>query len=78
MNTVYKNIIGILGGTFDPIHNAHLNIAKACLKLKLNKIIFLPNGKPYYNLKQPTVSAIHRLNMVKLAIKFHDNSTMMQ
>ena len=40
--------IGILGGTFDPPHNAHLEIAKRAIKqFDLDKVIFIPSGNPW-------------------------------
>ena len=60
--------IGILGGTFDPIHYAHIHIAKAALsEVNLDKVIFIPSGNSY--MKQNVSPAIHRLNMLKLALK---------
>ena len=60
--------IGILGGTFDPIHYAHIHIAKAALsEVNLDKVIFMPSGNSY--MKQNVSPAIHRLNMLKLALK---------
>src|SRR5205814_1443843 len=61
--------LGILGGTFDPIHNAHLAIAKTALQsLGLAKILWIPTGKPGYR-KPPVASAFDRLAMLALAIK---------
>ena len=61
--------IGILGGTFDPIHNAHLAIAKTALQsLGLAKILWIPTGKPGYR-KPPVASAFDRIAMLALAIK---------
>jgi nicotinate-nucleotide adenylyltransferase len=61
--------IGILGGTFDPIHLGHTWIAKAIINLiNLDKILFVPcNQSPLKN--QTVASAQDRLNMVKIAIK---------
>lgn len=60
--------IGILGGTFDPIHYAHIHIAKAALsEVNLDKVIFMPSGNSY--MKQNVSPSIHRLNMLKLALK---------
>jgi len=62
-------MIGILGGTFDPPHFAHLKIAKYLLNtLPLEKVIFIPCYLPV--LKQsPHASPEHRLAMVNLMIK---------
>ena len=63
--------IGILGGTFDPIHDAHLRLGREALdKLGLDKIIFMPTGNPYLKSgKRQITSAFHRMSMVNLAIK---------
>lgn len=61
--------IGILGGTFNPIHNGHLDIAKyAYSKFKLNFIYFVPTGYSYHKSMDRLVSAEDRFNMVKIAI----------
>ncbi len=61
--------IGVLGGTFNPIHNGHLAMARAALEqCDLSKVIFLPNGNPPHKIGEPIVPAEHRLSMVKLAI----------
>ena len=40
---------GILGGTFDPVHNAHLAIARTALEqLRLERILWMPTGHPHY------------------------------
>jgi nicotinate-nucleotide adenylyltransferase len=60
--------IGILGGTFDPAHNAHLAIAGAALRaMGLEQILWIPTGSPQYR-PAPAASAAHRLAMLKLAI----------
>ncbi|MFC1623807.1 nicotinate-nucleotide adenylyltransferase [Candidatus Omnitrophota bacterium] len=62
--------IGILGGTFDPIHEGHLYLAKKVLKrLSLKKIIFILTYLPPHKKNIKTTPAGHRFNMVKCAIK---------
>jgi nicotinate-nucleotide adenylyltransferase len=63
---------GILGGTFDPVHNAHLAMARAAREhLALEKILFMPTGNPRY--RTPAVaSGEHRLAMLRLALAGHD------
>lgn len=59
---------GILGGTFDPVHNAHLAMARAALgHLGLEHILWLPTGAPKYRAPART-PAHHRLAMLRLAI----------
>lgn len=61
--------IGILGGTFDPIHNGHIHLARElCKRLALKKIIFIPTYIPPHKPDTKISSGIHRYNMVKLAI----------
>jgi nicotinate-nucleotide adenylyltransferase len=61
--------LGILGGTFDPIHHGHLVAAQeACHQLALDKVLFVPTASPHYKPGQAVASAHHRLQMVELAI----------
>lgn len=62
-----KNI-GLFGGTFDPIHNGHLHIARAFAdEIGLDTVVFLPAGDPYH--KDPSrACAQDRLIMTELAI----------
>ncbi|MCS7202197.1 MAG: nicotinate-nucleotide adenylyltransferase [Dictyoglomus sp.] len=62
-----SNKIGILGGTFDPIHNGHLWFAESAKEnFNLEKIIFIPNKiPPHRNI--PLASEIERYEMVLLA-----------
>lgn len=62
--------IGIFGGTFDPIHNVHLEIAVAAKKfLHLDRIILVPTGNPPHKDKSKVTSFSDRFNMVRLAIE---------
>lgn len=62
--------IGIMGGTFNPIHMAHLILAEnAYEQLKLDKVLFMPSKKPPHKLKENITADEHRLKMVQLAIE---------
>ena len=64
---------GIIGGTFNPIHNAHLYIAyEAMRQLNLDKVIFMVAGVPPHKLNEEIVEAPARLKMVNLAIEGYD------
>jgi len=59
--------LGILGGTFDPVHRAHLHLAQAALKqLRLGAVLWIPAGLPAHR-QAPLAAAEHRLAMVRLA-----------
>lgn len=70
----YKRL-GILGGTFDPIHNGHITVAQDALeKLDLDEVIFIPNHIPPHKKHNNYVNNdYHRYHMVRLAIKGHPN-----
>jgi len=61
--------IGLLGGTFDPIHIGHLLMARTAMEqMKLDRVIFIPSCVPPHK-KVPTLfAAIDRLEMVRLAV----------
>jgi nicotinate-nucleotide adenylyltransferase len=62
--------IGILGGTFNPIHLGHLILAEEAMhKLNLDKIIFVPTYLPPHKDNSDIAPAKDRFKMVKLAIK---------
>ena len=66
--------IGILGGTFNPIHLAHLYIAyEAKSQLNLDKVIFIPAGSPPHKKNQNIVEASLRYEMVNEAIKSYED-----
>ena len=60
--------IGVLGGTFDPIHLGHLAVAEeATWLLALSKVIFMPAGHPYFKDSAAISPAEDRLKMLELA-----------
>jgi nicotinate-nucleotide adenylyltransferase len=61
--------IGVLGGTFDPIHHGHLRLAEELAgTLHLDEVRFVPSGTPPHR-AAPGVAAEHRLEMVRLATR---------
>jgi nicotinate-nucleotide adenylyltransferase len=61
--------IGIFGGTFNPIHNCHLRIAKEVWRrMKLDRVVFVPSGHPPHKPEEQIQSPKDRLTMVRLAI----------
>ncbi len=68
------NKIGIMGGTFNPIHTAHLILAEeAYEQLGLDKILFMPSKKPPHKLNEDIVSDEHRVNMIALSIQGNEH-----
>jgi nicotinate-nucleotide adenylyltransferase len=62
-------MLGILGGTFDPIHLAHLIVAELTREaLGLERILFVPAGDPPHKQQNRKSEAVHRRRMVELAI----------
>ena len=62
--------IGIMGGTFNPIHNGHLAIAdKAREQFALEKVLFMPSGIPYMKDQREVLPIQTRCEMTALAIK---------
>ncbi len=61
--------VGVLGGTFDPIHYGHLIVAQEALAcLELSRVILVPAKNPPHKLQQPCSPEERRLRMVELAI----------
>ncbi|MFC1966624.1 nicotinate-nucleotide adenylyltransferase [Chloroflexota bacterium] len=61
--------IGVMGGTFDPIHKGHIIVAEeARARLNLAEVLFVPAGKPWLKTDRLISPAEHRLQMVSLAI----------
>ena len=61
--------IGVMGGTFDPIHNGHLAVAEEVRsRLDLAEVLFVPAGQPWLKMDNPVSPAEYRVHMVRLAI----------
>jgi len=61
--------IGVIGGTFDPIHNGHMAVAgEARIQLALSEVLFIPAGQPWLKADREITPAEHRVEMVRLAM----------
>lgn len=66
---MHKRKVGIMGGTFDPIHNGHLILAEhSRIQFDLEKVIFIPTGKPPHKVEKGISLINHRYDMTLLAI----------
>ena len=66
--------IGLFGGSFNPIHNGHINLAVSVKnELKLDKVIFIPSGTAPHKSSNEYVSAEERLEMCRLALEEYDD-----
>ncbi|HWO93541.1 MAG TPA: adenylyltransferase/cytidyltransferase family protein, partial [Dehalococcoidia bacterium] len=64
---------GILGGTFDPVHIAHLILGvEAYRALNLDRVTLVPTGEPWRKTQRLVTAAEHRLAMAKLAVEGDD------
>lgn len=65
--------VGIMGGTFNPIHLAHTEMAKVCLRQQdLDKILFMPSKNPPHKKEKSILPENERAVMVKLAVSEYD------
>lgn len=61
--------LGVFGGTFDPIHNGHIQIARTAWEaLALDRVLFVPVGAPVHRQHAPHASAEDRYTMCRIAI----------
>jgi len=64
-----KQKIGLLGGSFNPIHTGHLLLAESARdQYELDKVLFIPTGNNTFKISHDEISREHRLKMVELAI----------
>ena len=69
LDTARDRRLGVLGGTFDPIHVGHLDAAEAAHRaLDLTEVLFVPSHDPPHRPADPHAAAAHRFAMVALAI----------
>ena len=69
MTATVPGSVGVFGGTFDPIHLAHLAVAEAARdELGLERVLFIPAGAPPHKPGRPITASADRLAMVELAI----------
>jgi nicotinate-nucleotide adenylyltransferase len=62
--------IGIFGGTFDPVHEGHLALARTAVReIRLDRLFFVPNRRSPLKSRAPVSEAPHRLNLLRLASK---------
>lgn len=65
--------IGILGGTFNPVHTGHLIVAQDALEaLRLDEVRFIPCARPPHKTAPKLAGAAHRLAMLRAALRGHD------
>jgi len=62
--------IGIMGGTFNPIHKGHLALARTAKKeFALDRVVFVPSGNPPHKAAGEVIDKEHRFKMVRLVLK---------
>ena len=66
--------LGVLGGTFDPVHAGHIFVAEeARIRLSLDRVLFVPAGNPWLKTDREITPAVDRIEMVRLAIAKHEH-----
>jgi nicotinate-nucleotide adenylyltransferase len=67
---VHTERVGVLGGTFNPIHNGHLLLAQSAIdRFELSRILFVPSATPPHKGGANILSADHRFSMLSLALE---------
>lgn len=79
MTNIFENYncIAILGGTFNPVHNGHIMLCEEVLEQfpNIEQLIIMPNNMPAYKETEDIISSEHRINMLKLASKDIEKTT---
>lgn len=66
--------IGVLGGSFDPVHRGHLHVADAALAaFKLDRVLFVPAARPPHKPDRVLAAGEHRMAMLELALADRDH-----
>lgn len=72
--SINKPLIAMYGGSFNPIHIGHIQLAEYFLNtLSLDKLLIIPDAKPPHKSDKAMISAYHRFNMCKLAVNNINN-----
>jgi len=65
--------LALFGGTFDPVHNAHVAVAREAIsRCALDRVLLIPNAIPPHKQRRLGASYEHRLRMVELAVEGND------
>lgn len=68
------NKIGLFGGTFNPLHNGHIELAKnSIVSLNLDAVVFVPNYLSPFKSDQLILDDFHRFKMIELTLKNYIN-----
>lgn len=72
-----KKRVGLMGGTFNPVHNGHLIVAdQVASQLGLDQVVFLPDNLPPHVDKKEAIAAKDRVKMVRMAIAGNEKFTL--
>lgn len=84
MNNIFEKsaCVGILGGTFNPVHIGHAMLAERAIEQynDMERVVFMPNNLPAYKNTHEIIDEKHRVNMLRLAIdgKSHSDISLME